>query len=118
MPNRSDGTAPVAAGASGQGRSTRFLRGLRNRSESADRFWVDECVEGGKTMPETLDVDVHELSAEEAWEIIDGLAQHYLGMSGDEFQRAWEAGEFDDDPDRPEVMRVAMLLPSGRANGR
>ena len=55
----------------------------------------------------------HELDREEARAFLDAQARRYLDMSGDEFQRAWEAGEFDDDPDRPEVMRVAMLLPIG-----
>lgn len=69
-------------------------------------------------MAETLDVDVRDLNADEAASLIDGLAQHYLGISGAEFQRAWEAGEFDDDPDRPEVMRIAILMPHhGGANG-
>lgn len=52
---------------------------------------------------------VHELTHEEARTMFDEVAQHYLSMSGDEFLRAWEAGEFDHDPDRPEVIRVAML---------
>jgi hypothetical protein len=64
-------------------------------------------------VPETLDVDVQELNAAELAALIDGLAQHYLRMSGTDFQRAWEAGEFDDDPDRREVMRIAILLPRG-----
>lgn len=51
-----------------------------------------------------------ELSQEEGRAILDRQARHYLGMSGDEFMRAWNAGEFDDDSDRPEVMRVAMLI--------
>jgi hypothetical protein len=34
-------------------------------------------------------------------------------MSGQEFVRKWEAGEIDD-PERPEVMRVYMLLPWAR----
>jgi hypothetical protein len=55
---------------------------------------------------------VRELGPEEADALIDGLAQHYLGMTGDEFRRMWEAGEFDDNPDRPEVMRIAILLPA------
>jgi hypothetical protein len=42
---------------------------------------------------------------------VDREARRYLHMSAEEFIRAWEAGEFDDDPDRPDVMYVAMLLP-------
>lgn len=46
--------------------------------------------------------------------MLDRQARQYLGMSGEEFARAWEAGELDQRADRPEVMRVAMLLPLGR----
>lgn len=38
------------------------------------------------------------------------MAQHYFQISGEEFQRRWEAGDFEDD-DRPGVMRIALLLP-------
>lgn len=51
------------------------------------------------------------LSKEEAAEAFDQQAHRYLSISGDEFLRAWDAGEFDDNPDRPEIMRVAMLIP-------
>ena len=52
-----------------------------------------------------------ELSREEGRALLDRQARRYLGMSGDEFVQAWRSGQFDQDPDRPEVMRVAMLLP-------
>lgn len=51
------------------------------------------------------------LTPEEAHALFDRLARRYLQMSGEEFIRAWDAGEFDQNPDRPAVMRVAMLLP-------
>lgn len=57
---------------------------------------------------------IHDVSAEEGRAILDRAARHYLGMSGEEFAVAWNAGHFDDDPDRPEVMRVVMLLPFAR----
>ncbi len=59
-------------------------------------------------------VTINEVSAEEGRAIFDQAARRYLGMSGEEFIKAWNAGKFDDDPDRPEVMRVAMLLPFAR----
>jgi hypothetical protein len=34
-------------------------------------------------------------------------------MSGAEFIRRWDAGEISE-PDRPEIVQVAMLLPLGR----
>jgi hypothetical protein len=54
-----------------------------------------------------------EADAERGREILDKAAQRYLGISGEEFSRLWEAGEYEDD-DRPEVTHVAMLLPFGR----
>jgi len=51
-----------------------------------------------------------ELSREEGRALLDRQARYFLGISGDEFVRAWDAGEFDDDPDRPEVMNVVMLI--------
>jgi hypothetical protein len=56
-----------------------------------------------------------EFTVEEARELFDQQARAYLDMSGEEFIRRWDAGEFDDPDDRtkngPEVMRIAMLLP-------
>jgi hypothetical protein len=59
-------------------------------------------------------VEVHELSQEDGRALLDALAQRYLGMTGAAFIEAWDRGEFREDPDRPEVTRVAMLLPLGR----
>ena len=66
-----------------------------------------------KLTPRTDNGQIH-LSTEEEWRaIVDRAARYYLNMSGDEFARAWEQGAFTD-TDRPEVMRVAMLLPIGK----
>jgi hypothetical protein len=46
--------------------------------------------------------------------LVDRISRRELGISGEEFLRSWEAGEFGDPDERPEVLRVAMLLPSGR----
>ena len=53
------------------------------------------------------------LTRDEARAQFDQAARENLGMSGQEFVRKWEAGEIDN-PDRPEVMRVYMLLPWAR----
>jgi hypothetical protein len=63
-------------------------------------------------------VPIKELSLAEGRELLDKQARQYLRMSGEEFSRRWEAGEFDDNPDRPEVMHVAMLLPFARNGGQ
>ena len=57
---------------------------------------------------------VHVLTPEEAWESFDVAARRSLGMSGEAFIAAWDAGEFGEDPDRPALIRVAMLRPVGR----
>ncbi|MEA2531954.1 MAG: hypothetical protein QOG89_3598 [Thermomicrobiales bacterium] len=56
-------------------------------------------------------------SPEQTREAFDDLAQELMEVSGAEFIRRWDAGEFADiadDPDRPEIMRLAMLIPFGR----
>lgn len=50
-----------------------------------------------------------ELSEAEWNDLIDKRAQYYLGISGEEFVRRWQAGEFEN-PDRPEVIHVGMML--------
>lgn len=45
-------------------------------------------------------------------EIIDRQARKHLGMSGEEFVTRWLARTLDE-PDRPEVARVASLIPGG-----
>lgn len=57
---------------------------------------------------------VHFLMPDEAWEIFDRAAWRYLGMSGEAFIAHWDAGRFDDDPDRPALIRVSLLRPVGR----
>jgi hypothetical protein len=54
---------------------------------------------------------IRELTRAEGLALLDREAQRYLHMSAEQFIKAWEAGEFDEDPDRPDVMYVAMLLP-------
>ncbi len=53
------------------------------------------------------------LTPEEGRKLLNRQARRYLGMSGKDFVRKWEAKEFDE-PDRPEIMQVAFLLPFGR----
>jgi hypothetical protein len=50
------------------------------------------------------------LTQEEGIALLDQQARKYLGMSGEEFMRKWEAGEIED-PDRTDVLRVAFLIP-------
>jgi len=54
---------------------------------------------------------IKELTLEDGRELLDKQARRYLNMSGSEFIEKWEAGEFREDPDRPDVMRLVMLIP-------
>lgn len=54
--------------------------------------------------------EVEFLDHKQGWELLEEHAQRYLHLSAREFIDAWDAGTVQD-PDRPEVMRVAMLLP-------
>lgn len=56
--------------------------------------------------------EAQEISADEGLRLIDVRAREYLGMSGVEFERAYEAGELDMTDDR--VFGLALLLPLGR----
>ena len=56
----------------------------------------------------------HFLTPEEAWSSFDEAARRYVGMSGEAFIATWDAGGFGEDPDRPALIRVAMLRPVGR----
>lgn len=49
------------------------------------------------------------LNAREAWALYDSEARTHLGMSAEDFDHAWEQGEFRDRLDDPAVIRVAML---------
>ena len=62
-------------------------------------------------MVNSKDAVVRQMSKTEGREMLDALAHRYLEMSADEFITAWDSGGFDRDPDRPEVVRLAMLLP-------
>lgn len=63
---------------------------------------------------EAEEITFHVMSPEEAWERFDRAAQRDLHMGGEAFLQAWDAGEFDEAPDRPEVMRLVLLRPLGR----
>lgn len=62
-----------------------------------------------KTPPYINERGIHEMTLEEGQEMFDKAARRLMNMSGDEFVRAWEAGEFDDQPERPEVIRLVLL---------
>jgi hypothetical protein len=58
--------------------------------------------------------NVQDLTDEEGRTLFDNASRFYLGISGDEFVGRWESGYYDEDPDQPDVVDVAMLLPFAR----
>ena len=60
---------------------------------------------------EESEVEIREVSPEEAWEIFDQAAQYYLKMSGRDFLDRWDSGQFGDPDDQPDIMPVVALLP-------
>lgn len=57
---------------------------------------------------------VRDLTEVEGRELFDKAARFYLGISGEEFIERWKSGYYDEDPDVPNVVDVATLLPFAR----
>jgi len=67
--------------------------------------------------PERETKPVRFLSQDEAHRFFDEQARRLLNISGDDFLRRYDAGEYDeilDDPDHPEIMDLVMLRSFGR----
>jgi len=63
--------------------------------------------------------EVRWLSDDEAHAIFDAEARDVMGMSGEEFLRRYDAGEFDDHPDTSDkhdldFWGLVFLIPFGR----
>jgi hypothetical protein len=67
---------------------------------------------------EPFEIDgIHFLSPEEGRELFDREAQRLFGISGDEFLRRWDSGEYGPIPDTPEgrkLGRMYGLIPFAR----
>lgn len=57
---------------------------------------------------------VRNLTDEEGRALFDNAARFYLGISGEEFIERWDSGYYDEAPDHPDIVDVAMLLPFAR----
>ncbi len=53
---------------------------------------------------------VHVVTQEEGKAIFDRQARHLLGISGEEFLRRWDAGEFRDATDMDEIHKINRLV--------
>lgn len=60
------------------------------------------------------------LSASEAFDVFDREVRRLMdGMSGEEFVRRWNAGDYADQADLPghrHIIRLAMMIPGGEQN--
>lgn len=70
--------------------------------------------------PPQNEPDVIQLTPDEAMAFFDQEARRLMGMSGEEFLRRWDAGEFQPVPDETEADRrlgsLVMALPfAGRS---
>ncbi len=59
------------------------------------------------------EVQVQKISKGESWRVFDAASQRLLGISGDDFAQRWDDGKYQG-RDNTDVMKVAMLRPSGR----
>jgi hypothetical protein len=58
-------------------------------------------------------VQVQKINNKESWRVFDAAAKRVLRISGEEFARRWDEGVYKGN-DSLDVMKVAMLRPSGR----
>ena len=58
-------------------------------------------------------VEFEKISADRSWGIFDQAAHRLLGIDGATFAERWDSGSYADDSET-DVMKVAMLRPSGR----
>ena len=64
------------------------------------------------SLVEVAEPPVRDLSPEESRAFFDAKASELMGISGDEFVRRWNAGEYDDvadDPAHSDIMYLALL---------
>ena len=58
--------------------------------------------------------EIRTLTRSEGFALLDRQARAELGVSGETFIKRWKAGRYARRAGRPEVIRVAMLLPFAR----
>jgi hypothetical protein len=54
---------------------------------------------------------IYGLSQEQGYALLDRLTQKHLEMSAGDFILAWRAGQFKDEREHPEAVRLAMMIP-------
>lgn len=58
-------------------------------------------------------VTFEKIDADQSWAIFDAAAKRLLDLDGETFAKRWDQGQYAEDADT-DVMKVAMLRPSGR----
>jgi hypothetical protein len=53
---------------------------------------------------------IHEFTVEEARELFDRMARFNLSISGDEFMRRWDAGEYSDRLEESDVLITSLYM--------
>ena len=93
--------------------SARLPAYVRDTIVSARRVCYSEFTMSRTTSRNGLP-KIRKLSRSEGSELLDRHARAELGVSGETFIKRWKAGRYASRANRPEVMRVAMLLPFAR----
>lgn len=57
---------------------------------------------------------VRYLTDDEGKHLFDEAVRREMGISGEEFLRRWDAGEWRDDPDHEPIMGLLFLMPFAR----
>jgi hypothetical protein len=67
------------------------------------------------TVAKETEISIELLDREEGFALLDQQARELLGMSAEEFVRAWDEGKLAEEAERRlEIMHLAMLLPFAR----
>jgi hypothetical protein len=95
----------MSRAAHGDDRGWSFRRGGQKRRAKRRAQQQGAPPDSDSRLPE-----VRELTREEWAALLDEEAQRYFRISGKEFRRRYEAGEFD--VEAPHVWEVALMLPA------
>ncbi len=58
---------------------------------------------------------IREFTSKEGRKLFDDAAKYYLGLSGEEFLKRLNDGEFEDPDEYPELAEVLALVPFARS---
>jgi hypothetical protein len=82
--------------------------------DAATAYWSASYAALPKELRSRVEAPAVHLTPEQSLEEFDRRARRLMNISGEEFVRRWEAGEFRDrldHPEHPEILELVMLLP-------